>query len=155
MDIRVLPVEFSNPTHAAALVELLDLYAQDEMGDRQPLPDEVKRNLVPRLAATWTCRAWVAWEGERPVGVLIAFLGFSTFRAQPLLNLHDIAVRPGARGGGIGKQLIAAAEATARELGCCKMTLEVRIDNDPAKRCYAACGFEPGEPHQEFWRKAL
>jgi ribosomal protein S18 acetylase RimI-like enzyme len=38
-------------------------------------------------------------------------------------------------------------EARGRELGCCKLTLEVREDNDRAQRLYRKCGFgdRPGE----------
>jgi GNAT superfamily N-acetyltransferase len=153
--MHVSAANLHNPAHQAAIVELLDLYARDPMGGEQPLADEVKAALPERLAALPNCRAFLAWEGELAVGVCIAFLGFSTFQARPLLNLHDVAVRPGHRGGGIGKQLLAAAEAEARRLGCCKLRLEVHSDNLPAQRCYAACGFVAGTPVQEFWTKPL
>jgi ribosomal protein S18 acetylase RimI-like enzyme len=32
--------------------------------------------------------------------------------------------------------------AKGRELGCCKLTLEVRADNYPAQRLYEAVGFD-------------
>lgn len=153
--MQVLAANLHDLSHQAALVELLDLYARDAMGGGQPLSAEVKAALPKRLAALPHCRAWLAWEGALPVGVCIAFVGFSTFQARPLLNLHDVAVRSGHRGGGIGKHLLAAAEAEARRLDCCKITLEVRTDNVAAQRCYAACGFTAGSPVQEFWTKSL
>ena len=153
--MHVSAANLHDPSHQAALVELLDLYAQDTMGGEQPLSAEVKAALPERLAALPNCRVWLAWEGDLPIGLCIAFVGFSTFQARPLLNLHDVAVRPGHRGGGIGKQLLAAAEAEARRLDCCKITLEVRTDNAAAQRCYAACGFAAGTPVQEFWTKSL
>ncbi len=153
--MHVSAANLHDPVEQAALVELLDLYARDAMGGGQPLSAEVKASLSARLAALPNCRVWLAWDGELPIGLCIAFVGFSTFQARPLLNLHDVAVRPGHRGGGIGKQLLAAAEAEARKLGCCKLTLEVRTDNVAAQRCYAACGFAAGTPVQEFWAKSL
>jgi GNAT superfamily N-acetyltransferase len=155
MPVRVVAVELDNPAHQAAIVELLDLYASDPMGGGKPLTVEVKRELPKRLAAMPTFYAWLAFDGDLPVGVLNAFLGFSTFKARPLLNLHDVAVRPGHRGGGIGKKLLAAAEGGARQLGCCKLTLEVHADNVVARHVYEQFGFTPGEPTQAFWTKPL
>jgi ribosomal protein S18 acetylase RimI-like enzyme len=37
--------------------------------------------------------------------------------------------------------LLKAVEAKARELGCCKLTLEVMDKNDQAVRMYRAAGF--------------
>ena len=39
--------------------------------------------------------------------------------------------------------LFAAIEQRARELGCCKLTLEVLENNHRARRVYAAAGFAP------------
>src|SRR5690606_15500329 len=58
-----------------------------------------------------------------------------------LARLYSIAVDPGARGGGIGKALLGAAEDAARARGCITMRLEIRIDNDSAKRLYEKSGY--------------
>jgi ribosomal protein S18 acetylase RimI-like enzyme len=83
----------------------------------------------------------LALEGERPVGMAICFVGFSTFQARPLLNIHDLAVVPDCRGQGIGRALLAEAEKQALLRGCCKLTLEVREDNLPARSLYERFGF--------------
>ena len=126
---------------AAAILRLVDAYARDPRGGGQPLPQEVRERLVPGLAAHPTSRVWLAFEGNAAVGVCIGFIGYSTFNARPLLNIHDIAVLPGQRGRGIGHALLAAAEADARAEGCCKLTLEVQEDNLPARRVYERFGF--------------
>lgn len=154
MAVQVVRVDFGNQRQREDLVLLLDLYAQDEMGRGAPLATEVRAQLAERLAEIPHCRAWLAYEDDTPVGVIVAFLAFSTFRARPLLNLHDVAVRPGYRGRGIGQALLAAAEADARELGCCKITLEVRVDN-VAQRLYQRAGFRNDAPQHEFWAKVL
>lgn len=155
MSLRILAAKLHDPTHQAAIVELLDLYAADVMGNSKPLPADVKRALPGRLAEMPTCRVWLAYDGDLAVGLIVAFLGFSTFQARPLLNLHDVAVRPGYRGGGVGKKLLAAAEAGAREMGCCKITLEVHAENPVAMHVYQSVGFVPGTPVQHFWTKPL
>ena len=153
MDIRILPTDWSNPTHCAAAVALLNEYSQDPYGGSAPLSEEVQQTLADKLAMHPGCYSWLAFAGEEPVGILNSFLGFSTFQARPLLNIHDVAVLPGRRGGGIGRKLLAAAEETARQLGCCRISLEVRQDNAIAKHLYQSFGFDPGEPLTEFWAK--
>ncbi|MEO6079806.1 MAG: N-acetyltransferase [Steroidobacteraceae bacterium] len=84
---------------------------------------------------------WLAFAASQAVGVCVAFLGYSTFQARPLLNIHDLAVLPERRGGGIGGALLTAAETQARVEDCCKLTLEVQDDNAPARKLYEGFGF--------------
>lgn len=121
---------------------LIDAYARDPRGGGRPLSPAARARLVPGLRAHPAARVWLAEDGGQPVGVCVAFIGFSTFQGRPLLNLHDIAVLPGHRGRGVAQALLQAAEAHARQLGCCKLTLEVQQDNLPAQRLYARFGFD-------------
>lgn len=56
-------------------------------------------------------------------------------------ELNRIIVARGARGGGLGRDLLGAAIAAAREVECEEMLLEVRHDNAPALALYGAFGF--------------
>lgn len=141
----ILPADLQDPAHGQAILTLLDLYAQDLMGGGDPLSEEVRRTLIPRLQQQPGALVLLAWSAGEPVGLAICFAGFSTFKARPLLNVHDLAVHPQHRGRGIGGQLLAAVEQHARQAGHCKITLEVRADN-PASRLYERCGFDPGDP---------
>lgn len=141
--LRVLPVDYLDPLHRAALVSLLDAYAQDPMGGSQGLGAEVKDRLCDDLARRPTAASFVAWLGDVPVGLVNCMEGYSTFKAQPLMNIHDIAVLPSHRGAGVGQALLAAAQSHARARGCCKLTLEVLTGNQPALRSYVRFGFEP------------
>jgi ribosomal protein S18 acetylase RimI-like enzyme len=132
----------ADPADAAAVLRLIDAYASDPRGGGKPLPPAVRERLVPGLAAHPTACVWLAFEGAAAVGVCVGFIGYSTFRARPLLNIHDLAVLPGQRGRGVGHALLAAAESHARAAGCCKLTLEVQEDNLPARRLYARFGFD-------------
>jgi ribosomal protein S18 acetylase RimI-like enzyme len=130
-------------------VALLDAYARDPMGGGSPLPGDVRARLAPDLrerVARGAAVVLLACREREAVGVAVCFIGYSTFRARPLLNLHDIAVLPGARGAGTGRALLAAVEARARALGCCKVTLEVREDNAAARRLYERAGFVDSAP---------
>jgi ribosomal protein S18 acetylase RimI-like enzyme len=156
MQYRVHAAELGRAEDRAALVALLDAYARDPMGGGRPLAAEVTSALADRLAAQPGARVWLATapDGE-PAGIAVCFLGFSTFAAQPLLNLHDLAVAPAHRGRGVGRALLGAVEAGARDLGCCKLTLEVREDNPVAQRLYRKAGFGDGDAPHRFLVKPL
>jgi hypothetical protein len=57
------------------------------------------------------------------------------------VNIHDCIVLPAFRGKSVGRRLLEAVEGKARELGCCKLTLEVMDNNHRARRAYEAAGF--------------
>lgn len=145
---------------AADYRRLLDAYARDPKGGGAPLAPEVLERVVRDLAGHPTARVFLADTATGVAGFATCFLGYSTFRARPLLNVHDIAVLPDWRGQGIGRALLRAIAAEARALGCCKLTLEVREDNPAARALYATEGFGPadggGTPVQYlFLEKAL
>ena len=124
LNIRL--ADLNDPADGRAIVDLLDMYSQHEFGASKPLDDDVKERLIPGLKEQGKALAFLAFLENEPVGLALCFVGFSSFRALPLLNIHDIAVSPEHRGQGIGGALLAAVEAEASRRGCCKVTLEVR-----------------------------
>lgn len=140
-DAHVVEADLDRAEHQHAIVSLTDAYARDPMGDGAPLPGEVRRSLIDGLRRHPTTIVLLAYAGSEPVGIATCFLGFSTFAARPLLNLHDLTVVPAHRGSGVGRLLLEAVEAKARELGCCKVTLEVAERNDLARGVYERAGF--------------
>ena len=143
--VRIVTTDLHDPAHAAAFVSLLDAYARDPMGGGKGLPDAVRTALPQRLAGRAGFVSFLAFAGDDAVGLINCFEGFSTFAAQPLLNVHDIAVLPTHRRRGIARALLAAAEEAARQRGCCKLTLEVLSSNHAAMAAYAQQGFAPYE----------
>ena len=141
--VRIVAVDLKNEAISAAWLDLLDHYAHDPMGGGTGLSGYAKANLVGALAALPTFHGALALLGETPVGLINCFSGFSTFAARPLLNIHDIVTRDGYRGRGIGQALLGWAEQRARELGCCKLTLEVLANNRRALAAYERAGFAP------------
>ncbi len=141
MPIDIRDADLADPTDAAALVDLVNAYALDPFGGGAPLAADVRARLVPGLRAHPTTLVLLAFVDARPAGVAVCFFGFSTFQARPLLNVHDLAVLSAARGRGIGRALLAAAEERARARGCGKLTLEVLDGNARARALYASVGF--------------
>lgn len=143
--IEIQLADLANAAHQSAIVELLDAYAREPQVSGSPLSAEVRARLIPELRKQPAGRHFLAFHEVQAVGVAICFLGFSTFYARPLLNIHDLAVREGFRGQGIGRQLLDAIETDAAGHHCCKVTLEVRADNSRARRLYENVGFRCGD----------
>ena len=142
MDLRIHQANLADARDAEGVVAILNSYASDPKGGGRPLGADVKGRLIRALRDHPTTLVLLAAiEGEL-VGLAVCFFGLSTFRALPLLNIHDLAVLPGHRGRGVGRALLAAAEEHARRRGCCKLTLEVQDDNEPARTLYRRFGFD-------------
>lgn len=140
MNPTIVPVDYTHPEHARELIRLLDTYARDPMGGGAGLTDEVKLSLCDRLAAFQHAHSALAYLDGEAVGLVNCFVGYTTFAARPLLNVHDLVVAPACRGQGIGAHLLDYAEVLARQLGCCKLTLEV-LSANPARHLYVRQGF--------------
>ncbi|WP_018507645.1 GNAT family N-acetyltransferase [Thiobacillus thioparus] len=158
--IHIVRVRYDDPTHATALVGLLDVYARDQAGGGEPLGDFARANLVDELAARPFIFSVLAFDCDTPVGLVNAIEGFSTFACRPLVNVHDVVVLPGHRGRGIAARLFAETEAIARERGACKLTLEVLSGNLAARGLYEKLGFDdyrldPAMGHAQFMQKWL
>jgi GNAT superfamily N-acetyltransferase len=138
--IQIIHADLANLQHQYAIVDLLDAYSRDPMGDEQPLPEDVKQRLIPGLREHPTTIVFLAYDGDKPVGIAVCFKGFSSFKAKPLINIHDLAVLPEWRAQGVGRKLLDAVAAHGRQLGCCKLTLETQ-ERNPAQKLYKSVGF--------------
>jgi GNAT superfamily N-acetyltransferase len=146
---EVVEANLARVEHQQAIVDLLDAYSRDPMGNGEPLAADTRREVISGLREHPTTLVFLAYLGGRPVGLAICFRGFSTFAARPLINIHDLAVLPEERGHGVGRRLLEAIAQKGRELGCCKLTLEVQENNRKARRVYEAAGFRQAVYQQE------
>ena len=158
--VTVCRADYANPVHAAAIVALLDAYAQDPMGGAHALSDFAKANLVDALARRPQAYSVLAFDGDTPVGLVNSIEGFSTFACKPLVNVHDVAVVASHRGLRVAEKMLALAETIARERGACKLTLEVLQGNVGAVRLYRRIGFanyelDPTMGQAQFMQKWL
>lgn len=159
-ELTVELADYGKPRDAADLVLLLDAYARDPMGGGEALCEETRAAVVPGLAATPGAFSLIARLDGEPAGLANCFTGFSTFAAQPLVNIHDLAVLPGYRERGIGAALLRAVEAEARRRGASKVTLEVLSGNERAQSLYLALGYgdyqlDPEAGHALLWQKKI
>jgi GNAT superfamily N-acetyltransferase len=86
------------------------------------------------------------WNGE-PCGFSLWFYSFSTFRGRHGIYLEDLYVRPGLRGRGIGKALIAELARRCRAEGLARLEWAVLDWNAPAIAFYEGLGARP----QDQW----
>lgn len=158
--LSVVRAGYDDPTHAEALVSLLDAYASGPAGGGEALSAFARANLIRELAARPFVFSVLAFDGDTPVGLVNAIEGFSTFACRPLVNVHDVVVRESHRRRGIATRMFDEVEAIARERGACKLTLEVLDGNAAARGLYAALGFadyqlDPAMGHARFLQKRL
>lgn len=152
-----IQVDYTDSTQMSHLLFMLNAYSMDPMANKKPLSDEIlnelKKNL-PHVVGAISFLAYLNNDQSNPVGLINCFSSYSTFRARPLLNIHDIIVLPEHRGKNIGNTLIETVAAKAKELGFCKLSLEVRTDN-PAERLYRRLGFNNGNHPMLFLTRDL
>jgi ribosomal protein S18 acetylase RimI-like enzyme len=139
--INVVEADLDRRDHPLDVLALTATYALDPMGNGGPLPPDVLDRLIPGLKNHPTTLIFLAYKKHEAVGLATCFRGFSTFAAQSLINISDLAVLPEHRRQGIGRRLLAAVEQKARNLDCCKVTLEVQENNANARRTYEHAGF--------------
>ncbi|HEV2089426.1 MAG TPA: GNAT family N-acetyltransferase [Cryptosporangiaceae bacterium] len=77
---------------------------------------------------------------DRPVGVALWFLNFSTWRGVHGIYLEDLYVRPAARGAGLGRALLAELARVCVERGYARLEWWVLDWNAPSRAVYHALG---------------
>jgi ribosomal-protein-alanine N-acetyltransferase len=92
-----------------------------------------------------------AGEGEGPDSRR-GILGFLVARQiAPEWELENIVVAPAARRKGLGRQLLEALFATARQTESQSLFLEVRESNAAARRLYEKAGFEQSARRKAYY----
>lgn len=113
------------------LERLLQLEAESFDSDR--LSRRSYLALLKRASAT----VLLAEYGHVLVGALVLLFK----RGSAIARLYSLAVSREARGRGIGRTLLRAAEQTAFERDCAVLRLEVRVENTTARKLYESEGF--------------
>ena len=141
-EIQIRLADFSDSTDCDAFLYLLNYYANTPIGGGTSLPSEVMERIVGRWANHAGSFTLLAWDGRNPAGMANCVTSFSTFRAQPRINIHDLVVHADYEGRGIGRSLIEAVINEAKQRHACQVSLEVRADNTRARGLYQRMGFE-------------
>ncbi len=140
-NLSIVEADFGSEEHQAAVLQLLQEYAADPLGNGASLPLGSVRHLLPRLRDEPKVITLLAYWDTMPAGIAICYRGFSVENDAPLLIISDFSVRPEFRRRGIGRQILAFIEKLARQLDSPYLTLRVRETNLRALRLYQAAGF--------------
>jgi DNA-binding MarR family transcriptional regulator/N-acetylglutamate synthase-like GNAT family acetyltransferase len=91
------------------------------------------------------------WVAERN-GAIVGSVFLMKSDQPEIGRLRLLYVEPSARGGGVGRRLVGACVARARELGCRELTLWTNDILVAARRIYEAAGFRLASqaPHRSF-----
>ena len=132
----------AEPRDAADVTRLL-LAFRDHLGLSWP-PDEAWRAGVARLVAQPDTAYLLAAPapGAAPAGVAQVRFRYGLWWAAEDCLLEDLFVLAEARGRGLGRELVQATIALARERDCRRVELDVNEDNAPALALYRSFGFD-------------
>ncbi|WP_075185195.1 GNAT family N-acetyltransferase [Teredinibacter haidensis] len=162
-NLFVVVADYSRFEHKNAIAEMMRGYSGDDMGGGEPLSEEHCGKIASSLSdfgQAVTVLVFSDKENVKPVGIATSLKSFSTFYLKPILNLHDVFVVDAWRGKGVGGLLLGKTEEIAKNMGCCKLTLEVLNNNLSAKALYNKNGFNPYRLAEEageamFWQKRI
>ncbi|MCK3686415.1 GNAT family N-acetyltransferase [Maribellus sp. YY47] len=153
--MQLIQVDLHNKAHSKAVISLLNDYMLDEMGIGEMMPEGLGLKLIEGLKKHTAYIGFLAEIDGEYAALANCNLNFSTWKAEPLINIHDFIVSPAFRKKGVGLFLLKAIESYAVENGYCRINLEVRHDNLKAQALYKKAGFKECDPPNYFWENRI
>ena len=151
MSISLMPATGVSRTDAAQIASLFARLVADgaALGWVDPPGEDEITELLAELAVSVSAdeaqvaiaRVTVGGAGSRIVGIAY-WTRYTRSTHRPHVDVEKVAVDPQEQGSGVGRQLMRALIARARELQMEVMTLDLRADNAHAIALYEAVGFE-------------
>jgi ribosomal protein S18 acetylase RimI-like enzyme len=130
-------VRLAGPDDVDVVARLLTEFREHEGRDWPP--EESIRAGVERLMPRDDTEYLLG--GDPPAGIVQLRYRWGVWWDAEDCNVEDVFVSAGARGSGLGRELVSAAIDRARERGCRRMELDTGADNAPAQGLYRSLGF--------------
>jgi ribosomal protein S18 acetylase RimI-like enzyme len=130
-------VRLAGPDDIDVVARLLTEFREHEGRDWPP--EESIRAGVERLMPRADTEYLLG--GDPPAGIVQLRYRWGVWWDAEDCNVEDVFVSAGARGSGLGRELVSAAIDRARERGCRRMELDTGADNAPAQGLYRSLGF--------------
>jgi ribosomal protein S18 acetylase RimI-like enzyme len=140
--MRTVEIRAAAPADVESAVELIGAVAAENAWIQTEVPFNAaaRRRRMAEALATGKLTSFIAHSGAEVVGELS--LGVTDDRAS-----LGMVVAAAMRGQGVGRQLLAAAVAWAREQGVTQIDLVVYAHNVVALGLYRSLGFVESGPH--------
>jgi GNAT superfamily N-acetyltransferase len=140
-EVRVEPLAASQ---LDALLPLIASYQRFYAGEK--IDDERNRAFFSRFIAPSEDGMLIgAWRGDDLLGYACLFWSFTSLLPAEMVLMNDLYVVESARGEGVGRALIEASAAVARERGAQRLEWSTQLDNRRAQRLYDSTGAERSE----------
>jgi GNAT superfamily N-acetyltransferase len=140
-DVRIEPIAKSQ---MEALLPLIAAYQR--FYEVEEVDEERNRAFFSRfLAPSEDGMLLGAWRGGDLVGYACLYWHFTSLVPAETVLMNDLYVADGSRGRGVGRALIEASAAVARERGAHRLEWATQPDNLRAQRLYDSTGAERSE----------
>jgi GNAT superfamily N-acetyltransferase len=137
-DVRVEPI---SAEQFEALLPMIASYQGFYEVPEQEIDEERNRSFFGRfIAPSEDGMLLGAWQDEQLVGYACLYWFFSSTRAAETVLMNDLYVEEGNRGEGVGRALIEASAAVARERSADHLEWRTAPDNRAAQRLYDSTG---------------
>jgi GNAT superfamily N-acetyltransferase len=136
-----------SPVDSAEFERLLPLIAAyQRFYEVEDIDEERNRSFFRRFLAPSEVGMLIGARGGGEIlGYACLYWSFSSTQAAETVLMNDLFVSEGARGQGIGRALIKASAAVARERGAAKLEWATAPGNVTAQRLYDSTGAERSE----------
>lgn len=141
IEVRIEPI---SPQQIDSLLPLIAAYQR--FYAVEDVDDERNRAFFSRfIAPSEDGMLLGAWRGAELVGYACLYWHFTSLVPAETVLMNDLFVAEGQRGEGIGRALIEACAAIARERGAHHLEWATAPDNESAQRLYDSTGAERSE----------
>jgi ribosomal-protein-alanine N-acetyltransferase len=132
------------PVRQATRADLLEVFRIEQQSFPQPWPFAAFERFLGQPGFLVVCEApTTAGDAPTDPGEVVGYVVSDTVpnHGRPLGHVKDLAVRPDARGQGLGSLLLERAVGVMASVDASSVKLEVRESNDPAVGLYRSHGF--------------
>jgi ribosomal protein S18 acetylase RimI-like enzyme len=130
------------PTHST-FGQVADLFDEYRTHYGRPASPEVTRDWLNGQLVQQRMRITAAIEAGHACGFITTTVMPASLMLGTAWSIRDLYVAPQHRGRGIARTLLQHVISSARVAGAHRVSLHTETDNVPARRLYAAAGFEP------------